>query len=56
MRGLELRDAGRAAREAAGREAEFLALAETVKHQRNKFVHLAVLAEQHRAELAGRVR
>lgn len=51
MRELELRDAARAAREAGAREAEFLQLAELVKHQRNKFVHLVHLAGQHAAEL-----
>ncbi|KAK9842003.1 hypothetical protein WJX81_003691 [Elliptochloris bilobata] len=51
VRKLELRDAARAAREAA----EILELAELVKHQRNKFVHMAHLARQHAAELAGKV-
>ena len=50
MRELELRDAARAAREAGAREAEFLQLAELVKHQRNKFVHLVHLAGQHAAD------
>lgn len=49
LRALELRDAARAAREAAGREAELLGLAELVKHQRNRFVHTAQLAGACRA-------
>lgn len=41
-------------RVALRRQAEFLELAELVKHQRNKFVHMAHLARQHVAELAGK--